>query len=353
MKEFNDFLEDIKQNRDSEIRSVISKGYSCNAKTYKFFDYFTVEWFEMKFEMSLFTNNSETNFLVVEDSLDEEGSAIKRRSRYYSMVELFDNISNKDVDSIFAKAIASTSRTHINILYKSNVYLMEVPVFNKRTINKINKNNRSLLSLFLTFFLIQNKSNYIFKNNEEYIDGIYRFYRVYSTAKTDLPAMKRRGWSFSDGKFSYESYLEMRVIRLIYSNKAMLKDENSFAKQLSSDLSNEEALLLFLNEYNRINGTSFSKDDITNNKSLFFITSDELSPKEVGSCDSIKPYNNNNNDRCFRLKGVAIDINVIVHHFMISKFNKKYYLTEEELNEIISSDPSESSINDRSEGSDS
>lgn len=352
MYDFSNFLEDIKLNRDSEIRAVISKGYSCSAKSYKFFDYFVIEWFGQKFEMSLFSNNSETNFLVVEDSLDEDGSTIKRRSRYYSMVGLFDQIIKRDFSSLLLKAIQSSLKSRATILYKSNVYSFEIPTFTKREFNKINKNDRSLLSLFLTFFLIQNKSNNIFRNNIEYIDGIYRFFQVYTTVKYDSIPMKKRGWFFNEEKFKYKRYLEMRIIRLVYDGKTRLKEEREFSKQLSSSLSNEDALLLFLNEFNRLNGTNISKEDALNNKTLFFVKSDALSLKEVDSCDSIKPYYGNK-DRCFRLKGVAVDVNIIVHHFMISKFNKKYYLTNNELNEIISSDPSESSINDRSEGSDS
>ena len=352
MKEFSRFLEDIKQNRDSEIRSVISKGYSCNAK-YKFFDYFTIEWFEQKFEMSFFTNNSETNFLVVEDSIDVEASEVKKRSKYYSMLELFDSIIKYDSDRLLFKAISSPSRTHIKLYYKSNVYLMEIPEFSKRSINKTKKENYSLLTLLLTFFLIQNKSNCIFKNTGDYIDGIYRFFIVYSTIKTDVNAMERRGWFYIDGKFNYKPYLEMRLIRLVYKDKKMLKEENEFSKQLSSDLSNDDALLLFIKEYNRLYGTNITKDDISNDESLFFTKSNSLDSKEASGCDSLKPYNPNNNDRCFRLKGIAIGVNVIAHHFMISKFNKKYYLTSNELNEIINNDPSESSIDDRSEGSNS
>ena len=353
MKEFGSFLEDIKQNRESEIRVVISKGYSCNPKTYKFFDYFTIEWFDQRFQMSLFANNSETNFLIVEDSLDEDSSVIKKRTRYYSMVELFDGILSRDIDNAFVNAITSASRNSIRILYHRNVYSVEVPFINKRTFKKIGNRDRSLLYLFILFFLIQNKSNRIFKNNEEYVDGIYRFYKVYSTVKTDVVPMNRRGWFISNGKFEYKRYLEMRVIRLIYDGKMMLKEENLFSKQLKSSLSNEEALLLFLNEYNRINGANITKEDALNDEKLFFVRSDTLLPKEIGSCDSIKPFNGSNNDRCFRLKGVSIRINTVAHYFMISKFNKKYYLTQSELDEIIGVDPSESSINDRSEGSNS
>lgn len=342
MNTFESFIKDVKENRTAEIRNVQSKGYSVNKNEYKFFDYFTITFFNEKFQFSLFATNNDTNYLIVDEDADQEESVVKKRSKYYSMIDLFDEIVSYD-ESDFCEALATKRFCVATIDYHGYLYELEVPEISKRTFSKLFKNETGLINLILLFSLIQNKSNVLFEKNPQFCNGIYRFFLSYSNHRYDNDCMKKRGWSVKDDKFFYKPYFPLSAIRIEYNGKDHMKKENEFYKKLKQCSDKEEALDLFVDEYNSIAHSKIEKDKLKENLFLFETTSDKIDKKEAKRCVNLKGYYNDPlKDRCYTKKAVSLGINKKSYMFVLDKFNKKYYLTETELNEIIKNDPSES-----------
>lgn len=359
MNSFDVFLKDIKENRLSEIKQVKSKGYSCNPYGYKFFDSFVIKYFDNEYLMSLFCTNNDINFLIIDEEIDESDSAIKRQSKYYSMVNLMDSIIKADKNHLFLDAIKNeiTGKAFIN--YHGTLYEMSVPCFNKRTIQRINSESKDLLKMILLFSLIQNKSNSIFSssNNKEYLDGIYRFFIAYSSLKCDSEIMMARGWNYIDNKFTYKIFPKMNAIRIVYEGKESAIKEKEFGEKIRKVKNNDEVLKIFIDEYNYIHSSDHSYNDIED-KEQFVLLTDGLNDKEIKKCENLKSYKrekekSNQNDghkeeRCYTYSSITIDVNKTSFIFMIDKLNKKYYLTAKELNDIMGNDPRESSAYGRS-----
>lgn len=352
MKTFAHFLEDIKNNRNGEMNQIREKGYSFNSLKYKFFDTFVVEYNSLRYDFSLFRRNNDVNFLIVEETTDLKESAIKKRSHYYSMSDLFKNIICGDKSAIILNSLLNKDRDIGQIIYKNNVYAFDVLTIKKADITKIQKKNPLLIRLFILLSLIQNKSNQKFGSDSLYYDGTYRFFYVYYFCRFDNAPMSERGWHIQDKCYNYTPFISLELIRLVFKGKTSMKDERTFSKELKNVNNNEEALILFIKWYNYLNKTFFAFDDIE--KGIFACNTDALEDKEKVKCTNLKPYlSNKDTNYCYTANSVSLDVNCKSYLFLLTKFNKKYYLTEKELIDIINSDPSESSVYDRSEGSNS
>lgn len=359
MNSFDTFLKDIKENRISEIKQVKSKGYSCNPYGYKFFDSFTVKYFDNEYLMSLFCTNNDINFLIIDEEIDERDSAVKRQTNYYSMVSLMDYIIEVDRKHYFLDIIKNPISGGALINYHGTLYEMSMPSFNKRTIQRIKTEDKNLLKMVLLFSLIQNKSNSIFKssNNKEYLDGIYRFFIVYCCLKSNNEIMSARGWVFKNNVFTHQKLPKMNAIRIVYKGKESALKEKQFGEKLRKAQSNDDALKLFLEEYNQLNSSNYEYDD-TEDKEKFVLYANDLTDKEIKKCEYLKSYkrekekigqnDGHKEEKCFTYNSVTIDVNEASFIFMIDKLNKKYYLTASELNDIMKIDPSESSAHGRS-----
>ncbi len=341
MNNFESFLQETKNNRSVEIKSVQNKGYSSNSKEYKFFDYFSVKYLEREYKFSLFLNNNEANFLIVEEYCDEHNSVIKKRSKYYSMIALFEEVISLDKDKMFLDAISNGERETIKMEYRGYLYALEIPMISKKNRRKLIKANSNLVGLFLLFSLIQNKSNCILKRQPEYQDGIYRFFQVYCDYRYDNEPMKKRGWTIEKQTFIYKTYFPIKMIRIEFSGKEEMKEERIFFEKLKTVNSEEDSINVFLDEFNKKNGTTILKENID---SFPMLSTKELEQKEIQRCTNMTSFMaDSKKDRFYTKKPIALGINRRSYIFIIEKFNKKYYLTEEELNEIIKIDPRKSS----------
>ena len=350
MNSFESFINDIKENRIAEIKSIQNKGYSVNKIDYKFFDYFYVHFLERTFKYSLFLKNNEVNFLIVEEVHDSANSVIKSRSKYYSMTSLFSELKVFDKSQIIIKCISKSKRELINISYRNYLYELEIPSISKKEIRELEKNNPSLVKLYLLFALIQNKSNLIFKNLPEYKDGIYRFFVAYCVCRYNNQVMKKRGWFINDGEYIHKTYFPLECIRIVFDGKKEMDDESSFSDKLKKAANEKEALSVFLNEYNKKHRTNLEEKDLD---TLLEISTDDLDKKEVKVCTNLSSYKDETKrEKCYNKKSISLGINKKSFIFIVKKFNKKYYLTKEDLDEIINNDPSKSSTNGGSQGSD-
>lgn len=332
------FFDAIKEKRNGEIQSVKSKGYKCSPN-YKFFDTFSVISHKLGFSMrfALFSANGESWFLALREERLEEEKRIRRLTTYYSILELFDAIIKNPLGRKACREFGSISSFNsIDLIHDNVIYPIDFPAFPERLLKAIIKRDVDLLELLVLLSLIQNKSNTYFNKTEEYKNGIYRFLFVYAYCKRDYPCLEKRDWHFDkdSGKYVNNEQFSAFAIVVRFKGRGARQDLDEFADKLKAVADKKGAIAkIYVERYNRENKVSINWRKIQDAKA-FLVDSSTLTPREQEKMRHLKKYVSSSTGY-FTRKGFSVGVNEFESILLINKFNKKYYLTEAELNEII------------------
>ena len=343
------FLDSVAKKRESEIRIIKSKGYSYSS-SYKFYDSFLAiqESFNFKEKIILFRGTNETWFLLLSE--EESDNKIKNTSLYYSIIDLLDLINDCDKSHRISKWLAECECTGvIKIIYDGEIYYCPFPRFDEEQKTYINSLDRGIIKFIILLSLIQGKSNCYFEKQADYKYGLFRFFNVYSNLKQDSAIMQNRGWYYniSDDKFVLEAdKFLIKAIVLRFKGEKELIDLEEFRKELSNkNLSGKKNLIAnrFLKRYGAVTGKFYKYSEIKKNPNLFVLDHDFCNKKELKRIINMKSWLDSDTDY-YTKKPLATGPDSKTMILLISRTNKKYYLTKSEMDEIIKLSPRKSSV---------
>lgn len=345
-----DFLDAVREKRRSEITAFLGKGYLCNAKTYKFFDHFSAFYDDRNsFTFAVFATQSDAWFMSIEEYEDKGERKIVEFNEYLSINELYRRIRKADPLKLVNKALEGEFEDR-KIIYQKSLFSFPFPKLDNETEKCLI--DSGLMELVVLLCLIQAKSNLFFANGQykDYQNGILRLFQAFSIAKSDHPALQRRGWNYNPSIGLFENddnYLECAAIRIVFNGNS----DARFAESLKRANDPEEKANVFIDEYNLRYGAALDKTVLNDKDRRCLLVPSDLAPKEFERIKTMKSYCSGDQSSFYTTNPIYIGANQKSYLLLIWKLNKKYYLTEAELEEIIKSNPSKPSIDDGGKGS--
>ncbi len=220
MKDFNEFISDIRQDRLKEMQAYYDRDIQIpNKYKYIYISRITIMHAEKKIEIGVHVNNNDVYFFHITN-----GS-----NAYYTIEEIY-NVLHRQCEMGYEDSIIHILSELEKISFVENLseaqmdsfeyngesyWLKRTPIFPYDGMIQMEDGGGSISfrEMFVLINMIQEKSNALYtrgaslEKNIKYTNGILRLWIALLTAEEDRKELKKIGWKYNKAKRCFEKVI--------------------------------------------------------------------------------------------------------------------------------------------------